>query len=554
MAWYTPYSTALLLSCATLSQSQVQVRSNGYDPGIRAVTPASIEAEKQAEAAWLSHLQILASDTLKGRRTGSPEFLQAVQYVEDQFKSIGLRPAGTAGFRQPVAFRSVSVDVDKSNFELIDPDGTTNPIKPGDDLLYSPNAEGSVSFEAPAVFVGYGLEVPVLGVDDLKAVDLHGKIAVLFLAAPTAVHGPLKAYYRTVAMRWRSLRDAGAVGVIAIQIPRPEQENMARRTDPAGRRPIHQLADPALDSLEGSRVSATVKISGAGPLFSRSPHTVKELTTLAREGKLLPSFDLGLKVRAVVTTEVISKYEAPNLIAELEGSDPKLKHEYLILSAHLDHLGEGRAVDGDSIYNGAMDNAVGIASLIETAKALAKGPRPKRSILFLALTGEEEGELGSQFYARYPTVPRSHIVADLNMDMYLPLFPLRFLEVQGLGESTLGNDARAAAQRNDIEVQFDKQPDENRFIRSDQASFVKYGIPGLAFKFGWLPDSPEQKTFNDWIHNRYHHPNDDLNQPIDREAAVHFDQVLQTLTLSVANARQAPAWYPQSFFSTIARH
>jgi len=137
--------------------------------------------------------------------------------------------------------------------------------------------------------------------------------------------------------------------------------------------------------------------------------------------------------------------------------------------------------------------------------------------------------------------------------MYLPLFPLHFLEVQGLGESTLGNDARAAAQLNDIEVQFDKQPDENRFVRSDQASFVKYGIPAVAFKFGWLPDSPEEKTFNDWVKNRYHKPSDDLNQPIDREAAVHFDRVLLTFALRVANAAQRPSWYPESFFSTVPR-
>jgi Zn-dependent M28 family amino/carboxypeptidase len=237
----------------------------------------------------------------------------------------------------------------------------------------------------------------------------------------------------------------------------------------------------------------------------------------------------------------------------LPGSDPKLRNEYLVLTAHLDHLGVGRPVNGDSVYHGAMDNASGIASLIETAKALAAGPRPKRSIVFIAFTGEEEGELGSQFYAHYPTVSRSHIIAELNMDMYLPLFPLHFLEVQGLGESTLGNDARAAAQLNDIEVQFDKQPDENRFIRSDQASFVKYGIPALAFKFGWLPDTPEQKTFNDWIRDRYHRPSDDLNQPIDKEAAVHFDRVLLTLVDRVANSAARPAWYPESFFSTIPR-
>jgi Zn-dependent M28 family amino/carboxypeptidase len=255
----------------------------------------------------------------------------------------------------------------------------------------------------------------------------------------------------------------------------------------------------------------------------------------------------------VTTVHTVKSFDSPNVVGLLEGSDAKLKHEYIVLSAHLDHLGEGRPVDGDAIYNGAMDNAAGIASLIETAKALANGPRLRRSILFLALTGEEEGELGSQFYARYPTVPRSRIVANLNMDMYLPLFPLRFLEVQGLGESTLGNDARAAAQLNDIEVQFDKQPDENRFIRSDQASFVKYGIPSLAFKFGWLPDTPDQKTFNDWIKTRYHRPIDDPNQPLSTAGAVRFDHVLATLTVRVANAAIRPSWYPESFFATLTK-
>jgi Zn-dependent M28 family amino/carboxypeptidase len=317
--------------------------------------------------------------------------------------------------------------------------------------------------------------------------------------------------------------------------------------------PVEQLADPALNPLEGARLSATVPLASAAAVFSGSKHTLDELTALAKEGAGLPAFPLAISVRSNTVTQVLSKYEAPNVVGVLSGSDSKLKNEYLVLTAHLDHLGVGRPVNGDSIYHGAMDNASGIASLIETAKALAAGPRPKRSIVFIAFTGEEEGELGSQFYARYPTVPRSRIVAALNMDMYLPLFPLHFLEVQGLGESTLGNDARAAAQLNDIEVQFDKQPDENRFIRSDQASFVKYGIPALAFKFGWLPDTPEQKTFNDWIHNRYHHPADDLNQLIDEGAAVHFDHVLLTLVDRVANSPARPAWYPESFFSTIPR-
>jgi len=549
------YFAMAIVACISITLlAQHSPPASAYDPGIRPVTSASLEAEKAAEEAWFSHLNVLASDDLKGRKTGTPDFISAAEYVEAQFKAIGLTPAGTDGYRQQVGFRSASIDAEHSGLELVQADGHSLALKIGSEASLSPNVEGAVSVDAPAVFAGHGLVIPSLGVDDLKGLDLHGKIAVIFGGAPPAVHGPLKAYFRTTAIRWQTLKAAGAVGVITIPEPRPPQAGGPRGGNGFGAgRPVDQLADPALNPLQDARLNATIPAASANSLFVGSSHSLDELQALAKDNQPLPTFTLPITIRAKTTTSVISTYQAPNIVGLLKGSDPKLKNEYLLLSAHLDHLGVGRPVDGDSIYNGAMDNAAGIASLIETAKALAEGKHPRRSIVFLAFTGEEEGELGSQFYAHYPTVPRPQIIADLNMDMYLPLFPLHFLEVQGLGESTLGNDARAAAQLNDIEVQFDKQPDENRFIRSDQASFVKYGIPALAFKFGWLPDNPEQKTFNDWIHNRYHHPSDDLNQPIDREAAVHFDRVLLTIVVRVANAPTKPSWYPESFFSTIAR-
>jgi len=589
-------AAGILAIATTLLIAQQHSRISAYDPGIRPVTAASIQAEKAAEDAWFAHIQVLAGDDLKGRRTGTPDFIRAVEYVESQYKTIGLKPAGTDGYRQSVGFRSASVDAEASSLELVQSDGQTQKLNLGSEATLSPNAEGAVSVSAPAVFAGYGLDVPGLGLNDAKGIDLHGKIAVILLASPASVHGPLKAYFRTAGARWKALKAAGAVGLITIPEARqfaggagrgagggralaggatPGQQGGTAsaagtaQTAAGGagvvqqegvgqgagftRQPGIQLADPALNPLEGARLNATLLAASASALFAGSPHSLDELQALAKNGDALPSFPLSVTVRATTTTKVISTVDAPNVVALLEGSDPKLKHEYLILSAHLDHLGVGRPVDGDTIYHGAMDNASGIASLIETAKALSNGPRPKRSIIFLALTGEEEGELGSQYFAHYPTVPRAQIVAVLNMDMYLPIFPLHFLEVQGLGESTLGNDARAAAQLNDIEVQFDKQPDENRFIRSDQASFVKFGIPSLAFKFGWLPDTPEQKAFNDWIRDRYHRPGDNLTQPIDREGAVHFDRVLFTLVTRVANASSRPAWYPESFFSTIPR-
>ena len=260
---------------------------------------------------------------------------------------------------------------------------------------------------------------------------------MIYGGAPSAVHGPLKAYFRTPAIRWRALHAAGAIGLITITEPRNLPNGAAnpqRASEPRGSRstrPVEQLADPELWPLAGAKLSATVPDSSAAECFAGTQHTWDELQTLANNGQPLPAFPLPLRVHTRTETQVVSSYQAPNVIAKLEGSDPKLRNEYLILSAHLNQLGVGRPVDGDAIYNGVIDNAVGIASLIETAKALKAGPRPRRSLLFIAYTGEEEGELGSQFYARYPTVPRSQIIANLNMDMYLPLFSLHFLRKRG---------------------------------------------------------------------------------------------------------------------------
>jgi len=225
-----------------------------------------------------------------------------------------------------------------------------------------------------------------------------------------------------------------------------------------------------------------------------------------------------------------------------------------VVSAHLDHLGIGPPVNGDKIYNGAMDDASGIASLLEIAGGIKdSGAKPKRSIMFLAVTGEEKGLLGSRYFAEHPTAERKNIVADLNMDMYLPLFPLKYLEVQGLNESTLGEDIRAVCAEARVQVQADKQPDHNRFIRSDQYSFIRKGVPALAFKFGWVAGTPEEKKFNDWYKERYHGPADDVNQPVDQAAAAQFNAILGKLAVRVADETERPRWKAESFFRRFAQ-
>jgi Zn-dependent M28 family amino/carboxypeptidase len=300
------------------------------------------------------------------------------------------------------------------------------------------------------------------------------------------------------------------------------------------------------------KFALVVNPTHADKIFAGSGHSFQELVGLLGSEKWLPHFPLAITIRATTGVKK-SIAQSQNLVGVLPGSDPTLKNEYVAISAHLDHLGIGEPVDGDKIYNGAMDDASGIASVIEVARAMHEsGAKPKRSILFLAVTAEEKGLLGSQYFATHPTV-KGKIIADLNMDMYLPLFPLKFLEVQGLAESTLGEDVTAVAKDAGVTVQADKQPDHVRFIRSDQYSFIKQGVPSLAFKFGWLPGTPEEKTFNDWYKERYHGVKDDASQPVDAAAAAQFNAILEKLALRVADANTDPTWKPDSFFRRFAQ-
>jgi Zn-dependent M28 family amino/carboxypeptidase len=247
----------------------------------------------------------------------------------------------------------------------------------------------------------------------------------------------------------------------------------------------------------------------------------------------------------------VENLKSENVVGVIRGRDPALRDQYVAFTAHWDHFGIGPAVNGDSIYNGAMDNAAGIATLIEAAGTVAAA-KPRRSVLLVAVTAEEKGLLGSRYFALNPTVPREAIVANVNMDMFLPLFPLKSLMVLGLDESDLGDDVRAVAQEMGIGVRPDPQPQRNRFIRSDQYSFIRQGVPALALKVGFEPGSPDEKIEAEWTRERYHAPSDDLAQPIDRGAAAGFTEAIGRLSLRIAGRGTRPAWRDASFFRRFA--
>ena len=500
-----------------------------------------------AGKAWWAHIEFLADDKLEGRNVGSKGYDLAAEYVVSQFEQAGLAPGVGSSYSQPVEFAKLTLNEPASSLALIY-DKTATPVKLGDEaLLGSPR--DTTDTEAPLVFAGYGLDIPDAGYSDLKDPALKGAIAVYLMGGPAQIDGNLRSHSSSADERGKAMKAAGAIGTIAIPNPKSMDIPWARQS--ANRLQARMgLADPAL-ATQGGQFSATWNPAKAAALFAGSGHTVEDILAAANANQPLPHFAMKASIRAHVVTSR-EKVDSRNLVAVRRGSDARVKNEFVVISAHLDHLGVGAPVNGDAIFNGAMDDASGVASLIEIARALKAGNvKTNRSIVFAAVTGEEKGLQGSRYYSERPPV-KGKIVADINMDMFLPLFPLKFLEVQGLNESTLGDDIRTIAGAAKVEIQADKDPNANRFIRSDQYSFIKKGVPSLAFKFGWIPGSNEEKIYKAWYTNRYHAVSDDLSQPVDKEAAAQFNAILVSLLRRVADADKAPSWKADSFFRRFA--
>lgn len=528
--------------------------------GPQAAATADDEARGKA---WWAHVQVLADDSMRGRMTGSPDFLRAAAYVVRKFRSYGLEPAGVGGsYYQPVHFIEQWVEAGKSQLNLV-VDGQTQPLALGQDAVLSSRSPEPATVDAGLVFLGYGLHLPDSNYDDFNSTEvpagsLRGKIIVVINGGPAELPGALKSFARTSPMR-EAMREAGVVGIVSIPTPKSMDfgwDRIASSASQPGMWLAPEAGDeavarrhPALGDDHDPMFAATFNPAQAEKLFAGTGHTFAELLALADAQKPLPRFDLKKRMTATVVTErdaVVS----PNLVAKLEGSDPEAG--YVAVSAHLDHLGVGEPIHGKTIYNGAMDDASGVATVLETAQSLsedaAKGIRPRRSVLFVIFTAEEKGLLGSRYFAGHPTVTGQAIKADLNLDMFLPLFAFRKLHVQGLEQSTLADDARRVGEAHHIVIAGDPEPDRNSFTRTDQYSFVQAGVPALAMKFGWEPGSPEYHMWRDWLRDRYHSTADDLSQPVDLAAAAQFNSFFADLVREVANDPATPHYLESSFF------
>jgi hypothetical protein len=483
---------------------------------------------------------------MEGRETGSAGLRKASAYVVEQLKKNGLQPTGSKGFYQPVEFVSRRIDESGSSLTLVR-DGRPEQLVLGEDAMFSTRYDLVPSTNAPLVFVGYGLKVPETNYDDFAGLDVKGKVVVYIAGSPVDVPSALSAHYQSGGERARTLRELGAVGLISIPNPASMDIPWSRMTL-ARTRPSMVLADPDLDDTQGIGLAVTFNPADAEKLFAGSGHTFAEIAALGKDRRPMPHFPLTASIQAEAKV-IKENIESDNIVAKLPGTDPTLKDQYVVLSAHLDHVGVGEPINGDKIYNGAMDNAAGSAVLLDIAAALhASKAAPKRSLLFLFVTAEEKGLLGSKYFANHPTVPKSSIIADLNTDMFLPIIPLKILTVLGLSESTLGEDARQVATQLGVQVQPDPEPLRNSFVRSDQYSFIRQGVPSLAMGVGSVKGSPEAATQKKWLTERYHAPSDDLNQPVELSAAARYEDILTTLALKVADAPRPPQWNSDSFF------
>lgn len=517
---------------------------------------------------WWMHIRTLADDSMKGRQTGSEEYLKAAAYVVDRFKLWGLKPAGVNGtYFQPVHFVEERIQADRTTLAL-ESDGKHIPLELGEDAVLGRGLAQPASVEAPLVFIGYGLHLPESGYDDFDSPELprdslRGKIVVLVNGGPADLPAPLKSFARTTPLI-RAIRDADAVGLISIPTPKSMDFGWQRIASSASQPGMRLAATPedasiakrhpALADDHGTLFTATFNPGQAEKLFQGSGHSFADILALADGQKPLPRFELNKNLRATVAKQN-SQIVSPNIAAVLPGSDPSLKAQYVIISAHLDHLGVGEPIHGKTIYAGAMDDASGVATVLETARTISQsGERPKRSLLFLVFTAEEKGLLGSRYFAGHPTVPEDAIVADLNLDMFMPIFALKKLHVQGLEQSTLADQARSVGAAHHIEIAGDPEPDRNSFIRTDQYSFVQAGIPALAMKFGWTPGSPEYKAWRAWLAERYHSTDDDLTQPVDLAAAGQFNSFFADLAKAVANDSATPHYLATSFFKRFETH
>jgi Zn-dependent M28 family amino/carboxypeptidase len=552
---FRPVLTIALLGLSTALSAQ-EAAAPAAKPETAAEANAFVNAPLPPDqAAMKAHVMFLASDAMLGREAGTNEYDIAAQYVAAQYYAAGLRPAGDAGsYLQTVPLLSQR-PADKGSLTVSRGKEAPVTLVFGEDYIPGANPEKATTLiEAPVVFAGYGIVAPQYKRDDYKGVDVKGKIVAIFGGAPGGFDGEERAHFGSNPNKAAIAAKKGAVGVILVESP------VSARIRPFERlkdtwdewRMTWAYADGSGHlPARGTPTLGSLSMKGAAKLFGDGKPWQAALKAVNDGKPTVKPFASGATLTASLKTES-KRVTSSNVVGIIPGADPKLKDEVVVLSAHLDHVGVGKAdATGDRIHNGAMDNAMGIASLIEEAKRFqASGKAPRRTVMFLAVTAEEKGLIGADYFAHNPTVPKANLVANVNLDMPVITYKFEDMIAFGAARSTLGETVARATASVGVGVGTDPMPEQGFFVRSDHYRFVQQGIPSVFLWPGMA--GPGRKAFNEFLATRYHRPSDEVsNKAILWDQGVRFIDANYAIAREIADADARPAWKKGDFFGVL---
>ncbi len=475
--------------------------------------------------AWWRTTEALSGDAMEGRDTGSPGYDRAAAMVAERFRQAGLAPAGDdGGYFQSIALHEIEASADGTAIAVAFGDGRRHALRFLHEITVAPDFGLAAELDAPLTFRGYCRP------SDLT--DARGAVVACFGARRKGLPNGSERIAAAIA--------AGAVGVVSVDDPGFTAE--PPRWPVAYARTVSVDAKPVRpEAITLFRVGAAAFAGLAG----ESGQDGADLIARGARGDPLPAFDFKARFTAHLALRERS-YRSANVLAKLPGTDPALANEPVLLIAHLDGYGYGTEVDGDRLYNGALDDAAYVATLLTLADE-RRGKGFRRPLLFAAVTGEEKGLLGSTWLAQHPTAAAPRPVAVLNLDQLRPLYPLKILTTLALADSTLGRSVREVAEPMGIRVREDLEPERGLLRRTDHWPFMQVGVPAVSFLFGFdADDAVARARYRDWYERRYHAPQDDLSTPIDYQAQADFHRFYFALVEKVADADAAPAWSTDS--------
>ena len=532
-----------ITACVTLLNNLAAQTYSDVKPILDKVSPDAIKGT----------MTFLSDDLLEGRLPGTRGFALGSKYMESQFIALGLKPGvHDTAFVQYFPLKKAWVNAAESSMTLVTK-GKEDALEYGREFLVSPYfpAESSGA-NAELVFVGFGIHAPEFNYDDYKNINVKGKIVVYINDAPANFPTSERAYFNTADAKYAEAIKRGAVGVITFYSPaykRFSWKSGVQRAKAGSYKWVGPRSDVA-NSYPELKGVALFNNEYADKLFANSGTKLQTILDMAATGKS-KSFPLNISARITVKTS-FKTIESSNIVGIIPGSDPVLKNEYIVYSAHLDHLGIGTPRNNDSIYNGAHDDASGNAILLEIAKAYKSLPAPKRSIVFAIVTGEEMGLLGSDYYINNLPIANGKVIANLAIDMPFFFHPVLDIVPYGADHSSLGKQTAEAAKMLDLKISPDPFPEQVVFIRSDHYSFIKKGIPALFIKSGFMstPGDPTDWSKSDvnWRSTTYHTPQDNMKQAFDFKAATMHVKINFLIGYLVSNDTGEPSWNKGDFF------